>query len=90
MRVLFCLYDPSRGGVQEFMRQVAERLALAGHDVTVAASHLPARQFSRPRCCEIDEQRLTEVQINTKVLPDDSMRLRVVGLENRPCSGWSL
>jgi glycosyltransferase involved in cell wall biosynthesis len=48
MRLLFCceLYHPSRGGVQEVMRQVAERLAAAGHDVTVATSYLPERNFT--------------------------------------------
>src|ERR1700731_765564 len=48
MRLLFCceLYHPSRGGVQEVMRQVAERLAAAGHDTTVVTSYLPERDFS--------------------------------------------
>ena len=47
MRLLFCceLYEPSRGGVQEVMRQIAERMAAAGHDVTVATSFLPERRF---------------------------------------------
>jgi glycosyltransferase involved in cell wall biosynthesis len=46
MRLLFCceLYHPSRGGVQEVMRQIAERLAVAGHDVTVATRHLAERK----------------------------------------------
>ena len=48
MRLLLCCesYHPSRGGVQEVMRQIAERLALAGHDVTVATSYLPERNFT--------------------------------------------
>src|SRR5258708_31146995 len=48
MRLLLCCewYHPSRGGVQEVMRQIAERLAAAGHDVTVATSYLPERNFS--------------------------------------------
>src|SRR5207249_2740477 len=47
MRFLLCCesYHPSRGGVQEVMRQIAERLASAGHDVTVATSRLPERDF---------------------------------------------
>jgi glycosyltransferase involved in cell wall biosynthesis len=45
MRLLFCceLYHPSRGGVQEVMRQIAERLAAIGHDVTVATRDLAER-----------------------------------------------
>ncbi|MFD0930368.1 glycosyltransferase family 4 protein [Methylophilus glucosoxydans] len=45
MRVLFCseFYYPSVGGVQEVMRQVAERLVELGHDVTVATSKLANR-----------------------------------------------
>ena len=40
MRLLLCCesYPPHRGGVQEVMRQLAERLAARGHDVTVATS----------------------------------------------------
>jgi glycosyltransferase involved in cell wall biosynthesis len=40
MKLLFCCesYWPSRGGVQEVMRQIAERLATGGHDVSVATS----------------------------------------------------
>ena len=39
MRILFCCesYWPSRGGVQEVIRQIAERMASAGHEVAVAA-----------------------------------------------------
>lgn len=44
-RVLLCCehYPPSVGGVQEVMRQIAERLAEAGVDVTVATSPHPDR-----------------------------------------------
>ena len=40
MNVLFCCenYPPSVGGVQEVVRQIAERLATKGHQVTVATS----------------------------------------------------
>lgn len=45
MKVLFCCesYWPSRGGVQEVIRQIAERMAAAGHDVSVATSRHPKR-----------------------------------------------
>ncbi|MDS7594770.1 glycosyltransferase family 4 protein [Agrobacterium tumefaciens] len=45
MKLLFCVefYYPSIGGAQEVVRQVAERLAARGHDVTVATSWLQQR-----------------------------------------------
>jgi len=48
VKILFCceFYAPSVGGIQEVMRQIAERLVSRGHDVTVATSHLPARTFT--------------------------------------------
>lgn len=57
MRLLFCceLYHPSCGGVQEVMRQIAERMVLAGHDVTVATGHMDERNFEKlngVRICE--------------------------------------
>lgn len=47
MRILFCseFYAPSVGGVQEVMRQIAERLVKKGHDVTIATSKLDNRNF---------------------------------------------
>ena len=36
-------YWPSIGGMQEVVRQLSERLVLAGHDVTVATSRHPLR-----------------------------------------------
>lgn len=46
-RVLLCCehYPPSIGGVQEVMRQIAERLASDGADVTVATSEHPDREM---------------------------------------------
>jgi glycosyltransferase involved in cell wall biosynthesis len=46
MRILLAceFYYPSVGGVQEVMRQVAERLVARGHTVTIATSVLPERQ----------------------------------------------
>lgn len=45
MKLVFCCaeYWPSVGGVQEVMRQIAERMAAAGHEVTVATRAHPAR-----------------------------------------------
>jgi glycosyltransferase involved in cell wall biosynthesis len=49
MRFLFCseFYFPSVGGVQEVMRQIAERLVQSGHEVTVATTRLANRDFDR-------------------------------------------
>lgn len=60
MRLLLCceFYHPSRGGVQEVMRQVASRLARAGHDVTVATSHLAERNAA-----VIDGVRIREFKV---------------------------
>jgi len=46
MRILLAceFYYPSVGGVQEVMRQVAERLTERGHEVTVVTTYLPERQ----------------------------------------------
>ena len=45
MRLLFCCehYYPSGGGVAEVMRQIAERMVLRGHHVTVATGRVPQR-----------------------------------------------
>lgn len=45
MRILLCceFYPPSVGGVQEVMRQLAERLVAHGHEVTIATTKLAAR-----------------------------------------------
>lgn len=47
MRILFCcqFYYPSIGGVQEVIRQLAERFVERGHFVTVATTKLPSREF---------------------------------------------
>ena len=46
MKLLFCCqnYWPHRGGVSEVMRQIAERMVAAGHDVSVAACVHPDRK----------------------------------------------
>ena len=61
MKILFCceFYAPSVGGIQEVMRQVAERLVSRGHDVTVATSHLPTRTFT-----ELNRVRIVEFDVS--------------------------
>lgn len=47
MKILFCcqFYAPSVGGVQEVIRQIAERLVKRGHQVTVVTTKLSERDF---------------------------------------------
>ncbi len=59
MKILHCVeyYEPSRGGAQEVVRQISERLAGRGHEVTVATSSLPERCFfflNGVRICPFD------------------------------------
>ena len=37
-------YEPSVGGMQEVVKQISERLAALGHDVTIATTALPNRE----------------------------------------------
>ncbi|MDR3466462.1 MAG: glycosyltransferase family 4 protein [Xanthobacteraceae bacterium] len=65
MKLLFCCenYFPSRGGVQEVMRQVAERLVAAGHDVTVATRTHPDRTG-----CVLNGVRIKEFDIRGSLI----------------------
>lgn len=40
------MYHPHVGGSEEVVRQISERLAVRGHDVTVATGHHPDRHWS--------------------------------------------
>lgn len=55
MRLLFAceFYAPSVGGVQEVMKQLAERMVRLGHRVTVATTRLAERDFSSLNGVEI-------------------------------------
>ena len=57
MNILFCVefYFPSVGGAQEVVRQIAERLAARGHQVTVATTKIATRQSSHHRGVDITE-----------------------------------
>jgi glycosyltransferase involved in cell wall biosynthesis len=48
MKVLHLVefYEPVKGGAQEVVRQISERLVRRGHDVTVATMALPVRTFT--------------------------------------------
>ena len=57
LRILFCVefYFPSIGGAQEVVRQLAERLATRGHQVSVATSRVATRHVRNHRGVEIVE-----------------------------------
>lgn len=57
MRLLLCceFYYPSVGGVQEVMRQLAERFVARGHTVTVATTRLADRDFDEHNGVRIAE-----------------------------------
>ena len=48
-------YSPSIGGMQEVVRQLSERLARLGHDVTVATTRLPERTEKTINGVKIEE-----------------------------------
>jgi glycosyltransferase involved in cell wall biosynthesis len=48
-------YWPSLGGAQEVVRQISERLALRGHDVTVATRKLPQRTSTTINGVHVEE-----------------------------------
>jgi L-malate glycosyltransferase len=49
------LYAPSLGGSQEVIRQLSERLAERGHNVTVATTRLPERDYTELNGVVIEE-----------------------------------
>ncbi|HTW98637.1 MAG TPA: glycosyltransferase family 4 protein, partial [Acidimicrobiales bacterium] len=57
MRVLHAaeFYPPSRGGAQEVVRQISERLARLGHDVTVATTRLAERRLGTLNGVRLEE-----------------------------------
>lgn len=66
MRILLAceFFYPSVGGVQEVMRQLGERFAQAGHEVTVATTHLPERQSRRIAGIAVEEFRVSGNLVN--------------------------
>lgn len=57
MKILHCVesYFPSKGGMQEVVRQLSERLVAAGHEVTVATRKLPNRNEKIINGVQIEE-----------------------------------
>ncbi len=57
MKILHAVefYSPSVGGAQEVVKQISERLAARGHQVTVATTHNPKRQSNIINGVQIEE-----------------------------------
>lgn len=55
MKILLTVefYEPAKGGAQEVIKQIAERLVKRGHEVTVATSYLPERKETEPNGVKI-------------------------------------
>ncbi len=47
------LYEPHKGGSEEVVRQISERLAARGHEVTVATGYDPHRRFDKLNGVEV-------------------------------------
>jgi len=52
-------YAPSIGGSQEVVRQLSERMVEMGHDVTVATSYLPERDFTELKGVKIKQFKIS-------------------------------
>jgi glycosyltransferase involved in cell wall biosynthesis len=49
------LYDPSKGGSQEVVKQLSEHMVMAGHDVTVATTKFAERKQKKINGVQIEE-----------------------------------
>lgn len=56
MKILFTVefYEPHKGGAEEVVKQLAERLVKFGHQVTVATSFIPERKEKRLNGVELE------------------------------------
>jgi len=65
VNILFCVefYYPSLGGAQEVVRQLAERLVLRGHSMTVATSRITSRSFDTHKGVRIIEFAISGNQV---------------------------
>ncbi len=66
MRILFTVefYEPHKGGAEEVVRQLAERLVIKGHDVTIATSFLGKRKSSILNGVKIESFRISGNLVN--------------------------
>jgi glycosyltransferase involved in cell wall biosynthesis len=61
MKILFTVefYEPQKGGAEEVVRQLAERLFKIGYDVTVATTFVPARDFKILNGVKVEQFRIS-------------------------------
>lgn len=61
MKILLTVefYEPRKGGAEEVIRQIAERLVAKGHEVTVATTAVPSRRKMTLRGVVIEEFRIS-------------------------------
>jgi glycosyltransferase involved in cell wall biosynthesis len=61
MKILFTVefYEPHKGGAEEVVRQLAERLVKKGHNITVATTFLPARKENNINGVKIESFRIS-------------------------------
>ncbi len=61
MKILFTVefYEPSKGGAQEVIKQMAERFAKDGHDASVATSYLPNRKSKNINGVKIEDFKIS-------------------------------
>lgn len=66
MRILHTVefYEPRKGGAEEVVKQLSERLAAAGHEVTVATSFHPGRTAGYLRGVKIEQFAIRGNQVN--------------------------
>jgi len=61
MKILFTVefYEPSKGGAQEVVKQIAERFVKNGHSISVATSYLPNRENKNINGVNIEEFKIS-------------------------------
>jgi len=61
MKILFTVefYEPRRGGAEEVVKQLAERLVKKGYEVSVATAFLPSRRAKNINGVKIEEFRIS-------------------------------
>lgn len=76
MRILHTVefYYPSKGGSQEVVRQLSERMVALGHDVTVTTSWLPDRKELTHNGVKIKEFRISGNEVRGYIGDTDSYK----------------
>lgn len=76
MKILFTveLYEPNKGGAQEVVRQLAERLVRRGHAVTIATTFLANRTFDVLHGVRIEQFKLAGNSVRGIVGEDAEVR----------------